>query len=85
MERAVIDRFEGPYAVLLIGEQQIPIDVPRSQLPPTAREGHWLQVDLIDGTLISASIDHAATDAAKQRIQDKRERLHRGDHLRQEE
>jgi len=42
--KAVIDRFEGDYAVVLFGDEEIRADVPRALLPPGAREGSWLKV-----------------------------------------
>lgn len=80
-ERAVVDRFEGPYAVLLIGEARRPMDVPRQQLPPRTREGTWLHVQLVDDQIVAAEIDDDATEAARLRIQEKLARLRRGDHL----
>lgn len=80
-ERAVVDRFEGPYAVLLIGESRQPVDILRRQLPPRTHEGTWLQVQLVDDQIIAAEIDDAATEAARLRIQEKQARLRRGDHL----
>lgn len=80
-EQAVIDRFEGAHAVLLIGATQQPLDVPRQQLPPAARAGDWLRVTLAAGTLVAAQLDPDAAAAARQRIQDKLARLRRGDHL----
>jgi hypothetical protein len=82
MEQAVLDRFEGEIAVLLIGTAQRPLDVPRSQLPPEAHEGQWLRLELSDGQLVRVEIDLEATEAARARIQEKLERLRRGDHLR---
>lgn len=81
MESAVIDRFEGDYAVLTMAGQQGNLDIPRQQLPPGVREGHWLLVEIVDGQLISAQIDEVTTQAARQRIQAKIERLRRGEHL----
>lgn len=80
-EHAVVDRFEGPYAILLIGESRRPLDVLRHQLPPHTREGSWLQIEVRDDQLVGAEIDTDATEAARQRIQDKQARLRRGDHL----
>ncbi|NLN06198.1 MAG: DUF3006 domain-containing protein [Firmicutes bacterium] len=42
--KAVIDRFAGEYAVLLFGEDEIKVDMPKKLLPPAAREGSWLNV-----------------------------------------
>jgi len=44
--RAVIDRFEGEVAVLLFGDEEIRVDVPRSLLPPGAKEGSWITVSM---------------------------------------
>ncbi|GAB4213885.1 MAG: hypothetical protein OHK0022_51610 [Roseiflexaceae bacterium] len=84
MEQAVIDRFEGGVAVLLVGEAQQPLDVPRSELPPRAKAGQWLRVEVAGGRLLRAELDPEATEAARQRIQEKLARLRRGDHLRGE-
>jgi hypothetical protein len=80
-ERAVVDRFEGSYAVLLIGESRRLLDVPRQQLPPHTREGTWLQIEVRDDQLVAAALDDDATDTARRRIQEKQARLRRGDHL----
>jgi hypothetical protein len=56
--RAVVDRFEGDKAVLLLGEEERAAAWPRSALPAGAREGDVLWVEL--------SIDAAATRAAKE-------------------
>ncbi|HHX74865.1 MAG TPA: DUF3006 domain-containing protein [Firmicutes bacterium] len=42
--KAVIDRFEGEYAVVLFGEEEIKADIPKKLLPPGAREGSRLNV-----------------------------------------
>lgn len=44
--RAVIDRFEGKFAVLLVGDNEIKVDFPKKLLPEGAREGSWLMIDL---------------------------------------
>lgn len=81
IEQAVIDRFEGAYAVLLVGADQQPIDVPRQDLPPNARPGDWLRITRDRGAVVTAQLDSATTEAVRQRIQAKLERLRRGDHL----
>lgn len=78
---AVIDRFEGSFAVLLVGATQQPLDMPRQQLPPDAQPGDWLQISIEDGAVVAATLDPETTTAARQRIQAKLERLRRGDHL----
>lgn len=42
--KAVIDRFEDKYAVVLVGEEELKLEVPRELLPAAAEEGSWLQV-----------------------------------------
>lgn len=81
-ETAVVDRFEGDLAVLLLDQGRGQIDVPRAALPPGVREGTWLSVTWRDGTIDHIAIDEAATEAARARIADKLARLRRGDHLR---
>lgn len=80
-EKAVIDRFEDGWAVLLVGEEERRLSVPRKQLPRGVREGHWLQVELEGDTLLSATIDQEGTAQARKRIAEKLARLRRGDHL----
>jgi hypothetical protein len=43
-DKAVIDRFEGDIAVLIVGNDEKRMEVPRKLLPNKAKEGHWLQV-----------------------------------------
>ncbi len=80
-EKAVIDRFEGDWAVLLVGDDPRPLNVPRKALPKGAREGQWLQVDLEGDQVVSAEIDDEEAARAKARIAEKLERLRRGEHL----
>ena len=81
MIKAVIDRFEEELAVLLLGDGDEMLVVPRLSLPCGVREGQWLQVEVQDGVVVSAVIDEEETDGAKQRIAEKLERLRRGEHL----
>jgi hypothetical protein len=57
MQLAVVDRFEGELAVLLVGDERQPFDVRRSHLPPGTREGQWLRVEISDGQLLGVSWD----------------------------
>ena len=83
MESAVIDRFEGKLAVVVVGasEAERELIVPRKQLPPRSRAGHWLKVEVANDQLISAEYDRIATRAVRRRIAKQLERLRRGDHL----
>ncbi|MDN5271834.1 DUF3006 domain-containing protein [Chloroflexus sp. MS-CIW-1] len=80
-EQGVIDRFEGEYAVILVGEAQRPLDVARAALPPTAREGDWLRIQFVDHQVTAIELDPESTAAARRRVQAKLERLRRGEHL----
>ena len=44
--KAVIDRFEGDYAIVLLGdeEEEIKAYIPKQILPSGIREGSWLSV-----------------------------------------
>lgn len=43
---AVVDRLESGYAVLLVGEKEIRVDIPLELLPGGVSEGDWLKLDL---------------------------------------
>ena len=81
MQSAVIDRFEGDYAVLFFAGSDTPINVLRRELPEGVREGDHLKIELRDGEVIQAEYDSQATDEARRRIQTKLDRLQRGEHL----
>ncbi|HWQ61413.1 MAG TPA: DUF3006 domain-containing protein [Negativicutes bacterium] len=55
--RAVLDRFEGDKAVLLVGDAEASVVWPRALLPDGAKEGDVLWLDL--------NVDEQATRAAK--------------------
>ena len=65
--KAVVDRIESTTAVVLIGDQEIPVDVPVSLLPN----------DIKEGTHLSAvwSVDPEATKAAEKRVTSLLQRL----------
>jgi hypothetical protein len=77
--KAVIDRFEGDKAVILVGEEEEKLIVPRASLPPGAKEGQWLQVDVEDDRVLSVALDEDETAKAKKRIAEKLARLRRGE------
>ena len=78
--KAVIDRFEGDKAVVLVGEEQDRLVVPRAELPNDAKEGDWLIADVEDDRILSAELDQDETVRAKERIAEKLARLRRGEH-----
>ncbi len=81
MEQAVIDRFEEPLAVLLVGEEERQVTVERRLLPGGLREGDWLQVTFEGEKLLEATVDTEGRASAEARIADKLERLRHGEQL----
>jgi hypothetical protein len=78
--KAVIDRFEGDLAVLILEGSQERVNVPRESLPKESKEGNWLQVEMEDGEVRKAVIDEEQMAKARKRIEEKLERLRRGEH-----
>ena len=68
---ATIDRFEGEMAVLLVGPEQTPVNVPRSDLPEGASQG--------DVVRLEGYVDREETERRRAEIKEKIERLKRGD------
>ncbi len=58
--RAVIDRFEGDLAVVLVGDEEYRLDVPRRFLPPGAREG--------DVLVLRWEVDRRETEARRKGV-----------------
>lgn len=79
--RAVIDRFEGDWAVLLLERERGELSIPAAGLPAGTREGDWLHVREADGGLVVLGRDDEARAAAEARIAAKLARLRRGEHL----
>ncbi len=65
--KAVIDRFEGDYAVVLFDDEEIKIDIPKKFLPEESIEGSWLKV--------SFELDQEGTQKQKEKIQDLLDKL----------
>ena len=82
-QKAVIDRFEGDFGIVIIGEGEgeRQMDVPKKALPKGAREGDWLQVEMSGDQITSALIDKEETARAKQRIAEKLALLRSGEYL----
>lgn len=82
-KQAVIDRFEGEWAVLIWVDQQEPSELVmrREQLPAAAQEGDWLFIRYSGDELIHIVSDEEAASAAQKRIEAKLARLRRGEHL----
>ena len=66
-QKAVIDRFEGDFGIVIIGEGEgeRQVDVPKKALPKGAREGDWLQVEM-SGDQITSARDRQRGDGARQ-------------------
>lgn len=69
--RAVIDRFEGEFAVLQVGPEAIRVDWPREYLPDDVEEGSILDV--------SFQLNREETETLRKRMQKRLERLKRQD------
>ena len=65
--KAVIDRFEEGYAVILVGDDEIKVDIPKELLPKGSKEGSWLKFNL--------ELDPEGTEKQKKKIEDKLKRL----------
>jgi len=65
--KAVIDRFEGSYAVVLIGTEETRVDLPVKLLPTEAREGSVLDISL--------ELDPEGEAERRKRIKTKLDRL----------
>jgi hypothetical protein len=76
--KAVIDRFEGEYAILIVGDDEQRLNIPRNQLPQNAKEGSWLQLDIVGGQPSNIILDEKETERARQRIAEKLARLRKG-------
>lgn len=55
-----MDRIEGDYAVLLCGDREIKVNLPRELLPPGAGEGSILRISL--------ELDEKGTREQRERI-----------------
>jgi hypothetical protein len=80
MMKAVIDRFEGEFAILIVGDDEHHVNVSRKLLPKEAKEGHWLQLDIVGGEVSNIELDEQETKKARQRIAEKLAHLRKGDY-----
>ncbi len=81
-QKAVIDRFEGDYAVISIGDGERRLEARRETLPEECQEGTWLKIELEGDDIIKVEIDLEETARTRDRIEGKLARLRRGDHRR---
>jgi hypothetical protein len=76
--KAVIDRFEGDLAVLLVEDnKQFTLPVSRTILPLNIKAGDHLQITLINGLLTKATLDEEATKASQSAIDQEMTNLRR--------
>jgi hypothetical protein len=84
--KAVIDRFEGRWAVLLLGDDERPVSVARKSLPKRVKAGQWLNVQLggqQGEEVVSAQVDPEETARMRKRIADKLALLRSGAYLKE--
>lgn len=67
--KATIDRFEEEVAVLLVGPEQTPVNVSRSDLPEGAFQGYVVRLE--------GYVDREETERRRAEIREKIERLKR--------
>ena len=67
-EKAVIDRFEEGLAVILIGDGLRRINLPVERLPEGTEPGMWVELETVEGEVISVSILEGETIEAQKRI-----------------
>ena len=65
--KAVIDRFEGTLGVVLFGDDEVKVNIPKKLLPKGAKEGSWLKV--------SIDLDIGGTKKQEEKIKSKLEKL----------
>jgi len=65
--KAVIDRFEEGYAIVLVGDEEFKVDIPKELIPKGAKEGSWLKFNL--------ELDPEGTERQKKKIERKLKKL----------
>ncbi len=79
--KAVLDRYEGNLAVLILGDTNQRLNVPAQLIPIQAKAGDLLEVEIQNDQLLTAVLNDSETAIAAQRIADKLAHLRRGDQL----
>jgi hypothetical protein len=77
-KKAVIDRFEGGIAVVVLEENQKVINYPKKDLPKDAKEGDWLLVEVQYEKIMKIVLDTQSKEEARQRIARKLAKLRQG-------
>jgi len=65
--KAVVDRFEGELSVVLVGDEETQIEIPKKLLPAGVKEGSWLKLNL--------ELDPKGTRKQKEKISNLLDRL----------
>lgn len=73
----MLDRVEGSVAVLLVGEKQMPLNLPANRLPAATREGDWLKLTMSSGEVVAIQPDPEETTRRRQRVQARLDLLRR--------
>ncbi|MGM8215948.1 DUF3006 domain-containing protein [Bacillaceae bacterium W0354] len=73
--KAVLDRIEDQYAVILAESVNKEFLVAQSELPEGSEEGTWFIVSTENGEIIDLTIDENKTEARKNQISEKLNRL----------
>ena len=66
MISAYLDRFEGKYAVLLLGDAMEKVNFPRSFLPADISEGDYLTISIVRDAAATEAAEDAALDMLKE-------------------
>ncbi|KMK77990.1 DUF3006 domain-containing protein [Alkalihalobacillus pseudalcaliphilus] len=70
--KAVLDRIEDQkFAVLLVGEKEEEMIIPKEQLPTGSKEGMWFSISIVDDQIEQIRIDEQVTEARKDAISQK--------------
>lgn len=73
--KAVLDRIENGYAVMLIENNQAEFTVPVNQLPAGSSAGTWFSVSVVNDQITKLIIDQKTTLQKKQRAEQLRNKL----------
>ncbi|WP_413378767.1 DUF3006 domain-containing protein [Alkalihalobacillus sp. 1P02AB] len=76
-EKAVLDRIEDHYAVLLVGNSEEETTIEKSLLPPGSTEGTWFNIELSGKEILKITIDLKEAEEVQKRIRSKMAMLKR--------
>lgn len=80
---AVLDRYEDGLGIIFFDDNpEMAVSITREHFDKRKpKEGSHLKIEMQGDEILSITVDKAATEAARKRIQEKLARLRRGDHL----